>query len=472
MSQAQYPSVPVLLIDDEQNFLNAAALILAREGITHSLQCQDSREAMPTLETQEVSAIILDMYMPHVSGQELLPLITQDFPDTPVVVLTAVDDVKTAVKCMKAGAFDYLVKPADAVTLAATVRRALKYWEVNNENRLLKRYLLSDDLDRPEAFTEIVTGSKAMRSIFQYAEAIAGTNLPVLITGETGVGKELMAQAIHCLSGRKGEFVPVNIAGLDDNLFTDTLFGHVKGSFTGAERERSGLIEQAAAGTLFLDEIGELAVPSQVKLLRLLQEGKYYPLGSDKQKASDARIIVATNKDLNLALKNETLRKDLYFRLRGHHLHVPPLRQRREDVPLLFSHFLSLACKSLHKEVPSFPPELLTLLSTYHFPGNIRELQAMVYDAVTRHRKGILAMGSFKEIIQEEEPIPEPTPGKDAQGFLWRSAFNGRFPTLKEVEDSMIAEALEIADGNQGIAASMLGINRKTLNKRLNKDKE
>lgn len=472
MNQVRYPSVPILLIDDEKNFLDAAALILARDGINHTIQCQDSRQAMPLLEEQEFSVVILDMFMPHITGQELLPRINQAFPDIPVVVLTAVGDVKTAVECMKSGAFDYLVKPADALTLSSTVRRALNYWEVKSENRLLKKYLLTDDLESPEAFAGIVTGAKIMRSIFQYAETIAGTSLPVLITGETGVGKELMADAIHRLSGRSGRFVPVNIAGLDDNLFTDTLFGHVKGGFTGADRDRSGLIEQASAGTLFLDEIGDLVIPSQVKLLRLIQEGKYYPLGSDKQKSTDARVVVATNRDLKEALEKETFRKDLYFRLRGHHLHLPPLRERKEDIPLLFSHFLSRACRSLDKAVPTFPPELLTLLSTYYFPGNIRELQSMVYDAVTRHQKGILSMNSFKAIIQEKGLIPEPVPGMESTEFQWGRAFEGRFPTLKEVEETLVAEAMKIAEGNQGIAASMLGINRKTLNKRLTKNRE
>ena len=217
-----------------------------------------------------------------------------------------------------------------------------------------------------------------MYSIFQYVETIARTALPVMITGETGVGKEMIASAIHKLSGREGAFVPVNIAGLDDHLFSDTLFGHRRGAFTSADSSRKGLIEQASNGTLFLDEIGDLHVESQVKLLRLLQEGKYYPLGADVPKSSNARTVVATNREIQFLRDSESFRNDLYFRLQSHHIHLPPLRERTGDIPLLVAHFLESAAERLDQEIPTPAPELLTLLETYQFPGNVRELQGMV----------------------------------------------------------------------------------------------
>lgn len=279
MKQAPFPAKPILLLDDEHYFLEAASMMLTADGIDNLIRCQDSRDVEALLRQQEFSLVVMDMNMPDISGDQLLEIIVRDYPELPVIMLTASDDVKLAVQCMKAGAFDYLLKPVDAATLSATVRRALKYWDLNNENRRLKNYLLTGQLEQPGAFSHIITASPRMRSIFQYTEAAAVTSRPILITGETGTGKELLAQAIHRLSRKKGNFVAVNIAGLDDTLFADTLFGHATGAFSDAKHSRKGLIEQAAGGTLFLDEIGDLSAASQTKLLRLLQEGQYYRLG-------------------------------------------------------------------------------------------------------------------------------------------------------------------------------------------------
>ena len=343
MNKTKYPSLPVLLVDDEEQFLLSASFTLSSAGINNIVECQDSREVIQQLADQDFELIVLDMLMPYVSGSELLPKITQDYADIPVVIITAVTELETAVECMKSGAFDYLVKPVDDERLVTCIQRAIEFREMRNENTLLKQYLLSDRLEHPEAFSAIITQNNTMRSIFQYVEAIAGTSLPVLITGETGSGKELIARAIHDVCGRTGEFVPVNVAGVDDTLFSDTLFGHKRGGFTGADRDRKGLIEQASGGTLFLDEIGDLSLESQVKMLRLLQEGKYYPIGSDMPKLTDARMVVATNKDIDAMQRTGQFRKDLYYRLQAHHIHIPPLRERREDIDLLVEHFLQAA---------------------------------------------------------------------------------------------------------------------------------
>ncbi|HID95552.1 MAG TPA: sigma-54-dependent Fis family transcriptional regulator [Candidatus Latescibacteria bacterium] len=470
MNQAQYPSLPVLLVDDEEQFLLSASVTLSSAGINNTVGCQDSREVMRLLAEQNFELVVLDILMPYVPGNELLPKIVRDYPDIPVIMITAVNELETAVECMKSGAFDYLVKPVDDERLVTCIRRAIEFREMRDENTLLKQYLLSDKLEHPEAFSAIVTQNSTMRSIFQYVEAIAGTSLPVLITGETGVGKELIAKAIHRLSRRTGEFVPVNVAGVDDTLFSDTLFGHKKGAFTGAHRDRKGLIEKASGGTLFLDEIGDLSIESQVKLLRLLQEGKYYPIGSDVPKLTDVRIVVATNKDIEAMQQTGRFRKDLYYRLQAHHVHLPPLRERLDDIPLLVEHFLQKAAKILGKKKPTPPRELFTLLGTYHFPGNIRELEGMIFDAVSRHKFGVLSMEPFRAKITARAPAQKTIQINEQELLKEESKkiiFTDQLPTLKDAEQMLITEALKRSNGNQTIAAQMLGLSRKALNNRL-----
>jgi transcriptional regulator with GAF, ATPase, and Fis domain len=338
---------------------------------------------------------------------------------------------------------------------------------LRKEVNALRYSLLTGRIRDKTAFSSIITQSRKMFTIFQYVEAIAQSHEPVLITGETGVGKELIAMAIHNLSNLKGDFIAVNIAGLDDSVISDTLFGHKKGAYTGADFERQGMIIKASEGTLFLDEIGDMSHNTQTKLLRLLQNGEFYPLGSDDRLKSNARIIVATNKDIEKLIFEGKFRIDLYYRLKTHHLHVPPLRERRGDIPMLFNHFLEETCQSLKKRKPSIPSELFTLLSTYHFPGNVRELQAMVTDAVTRHSSRMLSMESFMDAIKDQTiaiPVNESLYEKN-EGYLLETF--GHFPTFKEMEQYLVSKALKMSEGNQGIAASMLGITRQALNRRL-----
>jgi DNA-binding NtrC family response regulator len=389
-----------------------------------------------------------------------------------VVILTAVNELEAAVRCMRAGALDYLVKPVERNRFVAAVNGALERLELRNENASLKQHLLLEDAGRHEAFAGIVTGSARMEALFRYVEVIAPSRQPVLVSGETGTGKELVAQAIHRLSGLAGPFTAVNVSGLDDAVFSDTLFGHVKGAFTGAERTREGLVGAAAGGTLFLDEIGDLSETSQVKLLRLLQERSYYPLGSDVPKASQARIVAATHHDLVARSREGRFRRDLYYRLHFHHLRLPPLRERTEDVPLLLRHFLEQAAASLGKDVPRIPRELPLLLSTYHFPGNVRELESMVHDAVARHDRGVLALASFQDAIGLERGRGEAGESMSAEEAAEPPVVIGpRFPTLREVEDYLFAEALRRARGSQGIAAGLLGLSRQAVNKRLSRSR-
>jgi DNA-binding NtrC family response regulator len=467
MTTTLYPQFPVLMVDDEAQALNSFEMTLRSASMNHILRCQDSRHVMAIFSGQEIEVMMLDLSMPYVSGEELLAMVTKDYPEVPVIVITGSNDVNTAVACMKTGAFDYMVKPVEKSRLISGVKRAIELRELQRENKLLRYHVLSDQLEHPEAFSEIVTNSPMLRSIFQYIESISMSPQPVLITGETGVGKELVAKAIHQLSQRNGAFVPVNVAGLDDNVFADTLFGHRKGAFTGAEQPRSGLVEEASGGTLFLDEIGDLSPASQVKLLRLLQDGEYFPLGSDVGKRSDARVVVATNQDIQALQESGKFRKDLYYRICAHSIHIPPLRDRREDLLILVDHFLEKASKTLCKKKPTPPNELFTLLSTYSFPGNVRELQSMILDAVSGHKSGKLSMDFFKSYIRPKQHSLDVDSRQLLPGENVLVSFSERLPTLKQVEQFLISEAMKRASGNQSIAAQMLGVTRQALNKRL-----
>ena len=457
----------VLLVDDEENILTTTRLFLQGHGIDSVLTLSDSRKVLPLLAERSVEVIVLDLHMPHVSGQELLPVIVENFPQIPVILVTANDDIDTVVTSMKSGAFDYLVKPVELSRLAAGIRKALERNELSNELDSMKQSLLTGELKHPEAFTAIITHNRDMQALFQYLEVVSPTRQPILITGETGVGKELVAQAIHRLHGCKGDFVALNVAGLDDSLFTDTLFGHKKGAFSGAEQAREGMISRASGGTLFLDEIGDLSESSQVKLLRLLQGMEYYQVGSDVARKSDARVVLATNRDLPQLIANGKFRKDLFYRVCAHQISIPPLRERLDDLPLLLETFLETAARTFSKKKPAYPHELLTLLSLYSFPGNIRQLEALVHDAVARHGSGILSMESFRKVVGlEHSSLRDDTslllPGENCLVDIF-----GHFPTIREVEEYMIAEAMRMAQGNQGIAATLLGLARQTLNKRL-----
>ena len=468
------PQKPVLLVDDEEHFLLSAELTLSSNGIKNVETCKDSTKVMDLLDKNDYSLIVLDINMPHLSGLDLLPAIVSKHPEIPAIVITAVNDVESAVFCMKEGAFDYVVKPVDDTRLVTSIKRVLELTEIRSENEMLKQSLLRKNIENPEIFKDIITHSPNIESIFRYIEAIAKTTLPVLINGETGTGKELFANAIHKASGRNGELVTVNVAGVDDNLFADTLFGHKKGAFTGAETDRKGLIEKAEGGTLFLDEIGDLSIESQVKLLRLLQDGSYYPLGSDLAKLSNARVIVATNRNIKSMQANNSFRQDLYYRLKSHQIIIPPLRERKIDIPYLIDHFLSKSVTQLGKKRPTVPKELYTLLSNYPFPGNIRELEGMIFDAVSFHKSGILSLELIRQKISDYTQDKKNNLNVSTDDNEKSISIPERFPTLKETEDSLIEEALRRAEGNQTIAAELLGISRRALNNRLRRagDKE
>jgi two-component system response regulator HydG len=458
----------ILLVDDDTRLLAVLAGVLRRAGHPAVETLSDPAAVLPFLAGVETALVVLDLNMPGKSGRELLREIKENHPMTPVVMLTAVRDLETAVDCMREGACDYLVKPVQHSRLLAAVASAFEQRRVSVAVSSHDLSPAPERLRHEEEFAGIVTACATMRALFRYVEAIAPTSLPVLITGETGTGKELLARSVHGVSGRKGPFVAINIAGLDDLQFSDSLFGHLRGAYTGADSVREGLTATAAGGTLFLDEIGDLRAESQIKLLRLLQENEFYPLGADSPRRCTARFVVATNHDLEKLVAEGTFRNDLFYRLRAHHVDIPPLRSRAGDLPLLIDRFIADAARTLGQKKPYHPPELVTLLGSYGFPGNVRELQMMVFDAVARTTSGKLSLDAFKQYLGRSggaAPIP-PQSGENHAGITF-----DHFPTLVEAESYLIAKALELAKGNQGIAASMLGVSRQALNNRLRSER-
>jgi len=454
----------VLLIDDEPSWLRGLSVAIERSvGVTQIRTCSDSRKAMAMLARQPTDLVLLDITMPHITGDELLPQIVASYPDLPVIVLTGINQVALSVRCMKLGAFDYFVKSVEQDQLLAAIRRAFKMLQLQEENRQLNRLFQNQPLKNPAVFAEIVTTDPQLLHLCHYLEAVAPGPHPVLICGESGTGKELFARAVHRLRQPAAPWVALNVAGLDDTIFSDTLFGHLRGAFTGAERNRPGMVETARGGTLFLDEIGDLSLASQIKLLRLLQEGEYLPLGADTPRQADIRVVVATNSRLEAAVEAGQFRRDLYYRLAAHRLELPPLRKRKGDIPLLLNHLLEREAQNLGRTKPTYPPELPNLLTTYAFPGNVRELAAMVADAMATHTHGTLSMRAFRAAISQGAPR---NLAEDPEQKL---IFGATLPSLAEAGKLLEAEAMKRAAGNQTIAASLLGISRPALNKRLKK---
>ncbi len=453
----------VVCLDDDVGVLRRLERTLRFEGFTNIALCERASELWPVLASDQASALVLDLLMPDADGYEILKTMNRDHPDVPVIVATAVDDFDAVVRCMREGAFDYVPKSAETTRLIASLEHAAQIYSLEEYGKALRDTILAGDSEPPPYFDRIVTRDSRMLAIFRYIQAIGKSDKAILITGESGTGKELVAAAIHASSGRTGKLVCVNVAGLDDTMFSDTLFGHKKGAFTGADMDRPGLIEQAAGGTLFLDEIGDLSHQSQVKLLRLIEQRLYYPLGADLTRSSDALIVAATNKDLEKTAAGGAFRQDLYYRLSTHRIGIPPLRKRLDDLPLLVERFVDIAAEKFGKKAPVVPPELYDLLRTHDFPGNVRELESMVFDAVGQCDARVLSLASFKDKI-----FPDAAPSHEHA----RKSFSlfGQLhvlPTLAEASEELIKEALKRAGGNQGIAAGLLGISRTALNRRI-----
>lgn len=463
----------ILCLDDDAAVLARLGRTLKFEGYAELGLFERPDELWAALEGEPALAVILDLAMPEADGYEILGELRARYPELPVIVATALDDTESAVRCMRAGAFDFVPKTAETARLIASLEHAAQINSLRRYGAALRESMLAPERALPACFAPIVTRDPRMVALFRYIEAIASSDKAILVGGESGTGKELFAAAIHGASGRAGRLVTVNIAGLDDTMFSDTLFGHKKGAFTGADADRPGLIEQAAGGTLFLDEIGDLSQQSQVKLLRLIEQRLYYPLGADLTRSSDALIVAATNRDLGQAAAQGSFRRDLYYRLSTHCVAIPPLRERYGDLPLLVAHFASKAAEKFKKSPPAVPNELYDLLRTYDFPGNVRELESLVYDAVGRSASRVLPLASFKERILPVAPRDKAAAKASREGSDGGSGLDELLaampvlPGLKAMNEALVQEAMRRSGGNQGIAAGLLGLSRTALNRRL-----
>ncbi|MBK9262442.1 MAG: sigma-54-dependent Fis family transcriptional regulator [Polyangiaceae bacterium] len=457
-SSTQVPSDPapgavadaptVLVVDDEPSNLASIEKIFQRDGL-RVLTASSARAALDMLRTHRVEVVLTDLMMPGTSGIELLRAIKQLSPDTEVVLMTAYGTVETAVQAMREGAYDFVEKPLKRMTIIKSVRKAAERRSLVAENRSLKKEL--------SLLTkrEIIGSSPALRRVLDVASQAAPSSATVLVLGESGTGKELIARYIHDHSARKfAPFVAVNCSAIPETILEAELFGHERGAFTGAFARRDGRFAKASGGTLFLDEIGELTPSVQVKLLRVLQEGEYEPIGGDTVRA-DVRIVAATNKDLRAEIAAGRFREDLFYRLNVIAITVPPLRARREDIPLLVDHFLGVYCAKNNRERLNCPREVVARLSDYSFPGNVRELENIV------ERAAVLCRGDKLSLDDLPEPIRETS--QAAPGPI---TFSVGTP-LDEVERRLIRETLQYAKGDKSVAAQLLGISTRTIYRKL-----
>lgn len=451
------PARPIILVDDEPSWLHSLSFTLEYTGGYDNLViCSDGRDLIGMLRCQKVGLVLLDLVMPHVGGEDLLVQIVQEFPEIPVIVLSGLNQLETAVRCMKLGAFDYYVKTSESERLLAGIEKALALQALQRENRNLSERLLQRGLRHPEAFAAFVTRSLRMEAIFNYLEAVAGSRDPLLISGERGTGKLLAAQALHRLSAPGAPWVVVDAAALDGENFASLLCGGVG---------TRGLLDQARGGILFVRGIEALAASSQAALVRLLQAGEYAPAGSGVPRRLGLRLVCSTCTDLAERAEEGRFRRDLYYRLSVHQVHMPPLRERLEDLPLLIDELVSSACARHGWCKPRMPRNLAPLLASHSFPGNVSELRRLIDAAVENSPRGRLSMAPFQQYLARPESAPL-TAADPAPPLL---VFPGRLPTLAEAREMIIAEALRRSNGSQSIAARLLGISQPALSIHLNK---
>jgi DNA-binding NtrC family response regulator len=441
----------ILAIDDDQAVLNYLNIMLLQTGAYKVATLANSARAFQELKGNDYDLLLLDMDMPEVSGLDILRFIREKNIDIETIVLTGVEDVELAVAAMKLGAFDYLTKPVDNDQLLKIIAAVLESRRERG-GEAPEPAPSRDGLAFPEAFQEIITQDPDMLRIFQMVEKMAQPDHSILIWGESGTGKELIAKAIHRISRRRNEhFVAVNAGIFANELFASEFFGHDKGAFTGAGAAKKGFLEEADRGTLFLDEIGELALPIQVKLLRVLQEGEFFRLGSTKNQKVDVRIIAATNKDLLSEMKKGNFRKDLFYRLNMSSVYLPPLRERKGDIPLLCRHFLAKYSEQNQKAIQRISEPAMRLLNQYDFPGNVRELMNIINSAVIIETGGELLKKSLPHYFLENSRVSEAAlPGQALQ-------------SLSEMEKEQIRRVLAQTKGNKSQAAKILGISRVNL---------
>ncbi len=443
----------ILLVDDERSQREILAGFLRKQRLT-VLEAASAEEALAVFGRQTVDLVLSDFRMPGRSGAELLHDLRARNAEITVVLMTAFGTIEGAVAAMRDGAYDYLTKPVDLDELSHLIARIRERNALLSENRILKQQLAERS-----SFSGIIASSPAMQAALNTAARVADSRAPVLIRGESGTGKELIARALHFNSSRRDKpFIAVNSAALNENLLESELFGHERGAFTGADRQRRGRFEMADGGTIFLDEIGEIPPATQVKLLRVLQEQRFERVGGSEAISVDVRVVAATNRDLEAAIKTQTFREDLFYRLNVIPIELPPLRKRREDIPALLDHFLALFTKEQRRKNVTFSREAWDVLLRYDYPGNIRELQNIVQRAILLSRRETITTEELPPSVRQS--ISEAVLPPDASTLPQR---------VERLEKEMILEALRRTNGNQSQAAKQLGLPERNLRYRLKK---
>jgi len=386
---------PILIIDDESSYLQLMKEFLNQEGYTNVLTEQNPLNVLSLLERTDIDLILLDIFMPEMNGLELLEKIYASFPNIPVIVITAVDEVQIALRAIKLGAYEFITKPPDTDRLLLTIRRALDNRLLTSERDSLRRALVEQQPSR-RIFSDIITDSPLVHKVFELVEIFAPTNETVFISGETGTGKDMIARKIHDLSPRRDKpFVAVNLASISPSLFESELFGYKKGTFTGAVEDKIGYFEAANSGTIFLDEIGELPLALQGKILRTIQYNEIYKIGDTKPVQLDIRIISATNQNIEKLIEDKRFRIDLYHRINSFIIHITPLRDRPEDIEPLLLYFIKMFAKKKNKAIPKINRKVIKELKKYHFPGNVRELKNMTERAMVLCTNETLDLSDF-----------------------------------------------------------------------------
>ena len=438
----------ILVADDERNIREGLAEALRLEGYEVALAA-DGEEALKAVEEGRIDLVVTDLRMPKVSGNEVLKRVAGSYPGMPVIVLTGHGTIEDAVDSMRVGAFDFITKPVNLDHLSMLIRRALESRELERQNQELQR-----EIESQKRISSIIGRSPEMKKIFDLLRRVAPTKASVLITGESGVGKELIADALHNLSPRADKpFVKVHCAALAESLLESELFGHEKGAFTGAAGRKRGRFELAHEGTLFLDEIGEINQNVQIKILRALQERKFERVGGEDTVEVDVRVVAATNRDLKAEIEKGNFREDLFYRLNVVAIHVPPLRERKDDIPLLASAFLREFADENGKAIEGFDPKARAALYAYRWPGNVRELRNCVESAVVMAKGSLVALDDLPPSVGEAG-------GVDVIRIPSGSS-------MAEAEKVMIRETLAAQGGNKSRTAEILGIGRKTLYQKL-----
>jgi DNA-binding NtrC family response regulator len=446
----------VIVIDDDRDYLDLFEIRLRSAGFTNVTVEDASMAAAERFEDgQPFDIALVDITMPEMDGVQLLQVIKHHSPRTECIMITAINDARVAVNCLKKGAYDYLVKPISEEDLVFALNRTLERKRLLDILDIEKGARLPE-LVHKEVFKPIITRSSRILRVLKESELHAGSNVPILITGESGTGKELLAQAIHAASLRsRYNFTPVNMAALSGSLFEAEFFGHTRGAFTGAVKDRAGILKRAHKGTLFLDEIGVLPLDLQGKLLRVLQDGEYNRLGASTPQYVDVRLIAATNEDLEQMMEAKSFRKDLYYRIRGGWLHMPPLRERREDIPLLVDHFLKNHSPAAARS--GIDETAMCLLMEYRFPGNIRELRSIVHAAANLSQGNIITPDALPDSVQATNAVLK----------CRMPAENDTILTLETVEKNHILNTYRLLQSNKSQTARQLGIGLNTLRRKL-----